>query len=63
MNFLCDKKLLIGIGIGIILATLIMTTVQVNHELSDAEIEKRARELGMKYESEMKVIFSDEGVE
>jgi hypothetical protein len=49
-------------GIGIILATLVMTTVQINHELSDAEIEKRARKLGMKYENEMKVIFSDEGV-
>ncbi|NEZ45911.1 hypothetical protein FDF74_01645 [Clostridium niameyense] len=55
-NFLCDRKILIGIGIGIILSTGIMTSVKINYNLSRSEIEKKAMDLGMKYPEEMKVI-------
>lgn len=45
------------------MATLVMINVKINYQLSDSEIERRAREKGMKYEYEMKVIFGEEGVE
>lgn len=41
------------------IATFIMINVQINVNLSKAEIEKRAREYGMEYKGEHKVIESD----
>ncbi|GLC32370.1 hypothetical protein [Clostridium omnivorum] len=39
-----------------IVATLIMIGVKINYQMSNAEIEKRARGLGMDYPTEFKVI-------
>ncbi|MDI0266989.1 flagellar protein [Clostridioides difficile] len=50
-----DKKVLLGIGIGILISTLCIMLFS-NNDMSKAEIEKKARELGMKYASEMKVL-------
>lgn len=52
-----DKKVLIGIGIGMILATIIILIFNQNTKMSDAEIEKAARGLGMHYESECKSLI------
>ena len=45
-----------GIGIGMIVATLIMTGVNINYSLSNAQIEAKARVLGMQYPQDFKVI-------
>ncbi|MCC0688069.1 flagellar protein [Clostridioides sp. ES-S-0108-01] len=52
---LFDKKVFLGIGIGILISTLCIMLFS-NNDMSKAEIEKKARTLGMKYESEMKVL-------
>ncbi|HGM3507983.1 TPA: flagellar protein [Clostridioides difficile] len=52
---LFDKKVLLGIGIGILISTLCIMLFS-NNDMSKAEIEKKARALGMKYASEMKVL-------
>lgn len=39
-----------------IIATAIMTGVKINYQMSKAEIEKKARGIGMDYPSEFKVI-------
>ncbi|WP_227842630.1 flagellar protein [Clostridioides sp. ZZV14-6150] len=52
---LFDKKVLLGIGIGILISTLCIMLFS-NNDMSKAEIEKKARTLGMKYASEMKVL-------
>lgn len=58
MVFLCDKKILIGIGIGIIIGTLSMTGFSLNDALSRSQIEEKAKGYGMHYSDECKVIFS-----
>ena len=55
-SFLSDKRLLVGIGIGMIIATLIMTGVNINYSFSSAQIESKARALGMQYPQDFKVI-------
>ncbi|NMS89652.1 flagellar protein [Clostridioides difficile] len=54
-TLLFDKKVLLGIGIGILISTLCIMLFS-NNDMSKAEIEKKARALGMKYASEMKVL-------
>lgn len=39
-----------------ILATTVMITVKIDYNLSKSQIESRARDLGMEYPQEMKVI-------
>ena len=48
-NFLCDKKLIIGMGIGMIISALLMSTVSYNKSISDSKIEEKARGLGMHF--------------
>ena len=55
-DFLSDKRLLVGIGIGMIIATLIMTGVNINYSFSSSQIETKARALGMQYPQDFKVI-------
>ncbi|WP_123053514.1 hypothetical protein [Clostridium sp. JN-1] len=61
IDFLSDRKLLIGIGIGIIMATFIMIGTKVNYQMSKTQIEDKARGMGMIYPEEVKVI-NDKGV-
>jgi uncharacterized membrane protein YciS (DUF1049 family) len=56
IDFLSDRKILIGIGIGMIIATLVMGGVKINLQMSNAEVEKKARGLGMDYPTEFKVL-------
>lgn len=45
-----------GIGIGILIATVVMSGVKLASNVNDAEIERRAKGLGMDYPSEFRVI-------
>ena len=63
IDFLNDRKLLIGVGIGLIIATILMWGYKSNQELSKARIEEKAMEYGMKYPDEVKTIFDKEDVE
>ena len=56
-----DKKILLGVGIGLILGVIFMLTYKSTIGLSDSEIENRARDMGMIYKSEQKTIFNEEG--
>jgi hypothetical protein len=47
---------LLGIGIGIIIATLTMASIKKDVIISDAHVEERARILGMNYPGEEPVI-------
>ncbi|MDD6772250.1 hypothetical protein [Inconstantimicrobium porci] len=49
--------MLIGIGIGIIIGTSVMFMSDRQHALSKAKVEEKAREYGMIYRDEVKVIF------
>jgi len=54
---LLDRKLLIGVGIGMIISTIIMAGVKINYQMSDEEVIMRARKLNMQFPSEMKAIY------
>ncbi|MBS5951859.1 MAG: hypothetical protein KIC47_16375, partial [Clostridium sp.] len=56
-NFLSDRKILMGIGIGMIITVILMLGVNYSGEISDANIEEKARGLGMHYNDECKVLF------
>lgn len=61
VDFFSDRKLLMGIGIGIIIATAVMIGTKVNYQMSKSQIEDKARSMGMIYPQEVKVI-NDKGV-
>ncbi|MCY6354023.1 hypothetical protein [Clostridium sp. ZS2-4] len=48
--------MLLGIGIGMIIGTTLMTNAKKRVELSQYQIEMKAREYGMEYKDEYKVI-------
>jgi len=50
-----DKKFSLVIGLGILIATLIISIFGAD-SMSKGEIEMKAREYGMKYPSEIKVL-------
>ena len=56
MDFLSDRRVLVGIGIGIIIGTAVMVNAKINVSISKTEIEMKAREYGMEYKGEHKVI-------
>lgn len=56
--FFSDRKILIGIGIGILIATFVMSGVKIKYEMSKSQIEDKARSMGMEYPDEIKVINS-----
>jgi len=47
---------LVGIGIGMLIATIFMLNVKININLSRSQIEMRARDYGMEYKGEHMVI-------
>ncbi|WP_333860429.1 hypothetical protein [Clostridium sp.] len=51
---------MIGIGIGILIATFVMSGVKIQYEMSKSQIEDKARSMGMKYPDEVKVINDKE---
>ncbi|MBE6053315.1 MAG: hypothetical protein E7212_05275 [Clostridium sartagoforme] len=56
-NFLTDRKILMGIGIGMVLSSLVMFGYSNKNKMSDNEIEEKARGFGMHYSDECKVLF------
>lgn len=62
MNFLCDRKILAGIGIGLIIGVVSMLGFKYNTSLTRAQIEEKAKGYGMDYPSEFKVLNSDKDV-
>ena len=58
-----DRKILLGVGIGLIIGVICMIGYKSTIGLSDSQIEQRARDLGMIYKSEQKSIFNSEGEE
>lgn len=61
MSFFIDKRIFLGIGIGLILGVTFMIGYKYTINLSDSQIEQRARDLGMIYENERKSILKGEG--
>lgn len=55
-----DKKIILGIGMGLVLGVICMFGYTYTINLSDSQIEEKARDLGMIYESESKSIFKGE---
>jgi hypothetical protein len=55
IDILTDKKFTLGIGIGILIATIVIT-IWGGNPMSKLEIEMKARSYGMKYPSEIKVL-------
>lgn len=56
-----DRKILLGVGIGLVLGVAFMIGYKSTIGLSDRQIEDKARNLGMIYKNEQKAIFSGEG--
>ena len=56
-DFLSDRKVLMSIGIGIFIGTSVMLMSDRQQALSKAKVEEKAREYGMIYRDEVKVIF------
>ncbi len=54
---ICDRKVLMGIGIGVVFTTILIMGFSTSKDISDSEIEERARGFGMHYEDECKVLF------
>jgi len=52
---LLDGRLLVGLGVGIIIATILLSAAP-KKGLSPMEIEVRARAMGMVYEDEIRAI-------
>jgi hypothetical protein len=55
MKFLFKPTVVMGIGLGIMM-TCITIMILKNSVYSDYEIEKKARELGMKYPDEIRAL-------
>ena len=54
-SIIIDNKFLLGVGIGMLIATLVITLTSED-SMNKSEIEMKAREYGMKYPSEVKVL-------
>lgn len=60
ISFLIDKRIFLGIGIGLVLGVICMFGYKYTVNISDSQIEEKARALGMIYESESKSILKGE---
>lgn len=50
---------MLGIGIGIIVATLLMSTLNNNKQYTDEQIIQKAKDLGMQFPEDFKVISKE----
>ena len=50
-----DKKFLLGLGLGMIISVILIFKSSYSYSISDAEVEKRALQMGMTYEENRKV--------
>lgn len=53
-----DKKFILGLGIGLIISAVLMSSVKSNN-ISKYEIERKAQELGMMYPDDVKAFFNN----
>lgn len=60
LNFLFDRKIFIGIGIGMIISTFIIIGTKRDLNYDKATIEQKARGMGMEYPGEMRVLPNKE---
>lgn len=60
LGFCLDRRILIGFGIGLITATLLLSGSSYHNSLSKAQIEEKARSYGMQYSDEQKVLLKKE---
>lgn len=56
--YLSDKKFILGLGIGLIISAVLMSSVKSNN-ISKYEIERKAQELGMMYPDDVKAFFNN----
>ena len=61
LDIICDKKVLLGIGIGLVIGVISMLGYKYEASLSDAQIEEKARALGMHTSNDSKVLFNEGG--
>lgn len=55
-NLISYRMLIIGIGIGLIIATVLFMTFGVTRQLTKFQIEEKAKSFGMDYPQDFKVI-------
>jgi|GEM_PF-2241723 len=55
-----DKRICLGIGIGLVIGGICMFGYKYTVNLSDSQIEEKARDLGMIYKNESKSILKGE---
>ena len=60
LDVICDKKVLLGIGIGLVIGVISMLGYKYEASLSDAQIEEKARALGMHTSDDCKAFFNEE---
>jgi hypothetical protein len=53
---LLDKKVILGLGIGFIICGLLMIAMP-RPQISNVEVEKRARDMGMVYPDDVKALY------
>lgn len=57
---LCDRKILFGIGLGIIMAVCFTLPIKFDNKMSAGEIEIEAKKLGMSYPDEIKINIGED---
>lgn len=50
---------MIGIGIGLIMACILLAGAKINYEMSKGQIEIKASGYGMRYPEDMPIIIKD----
>ncbi|HBM81484.1 MAG TPA: flagellar protein [Clostridiaceae bacterium] len=57
MGYLFDSRVILGVGIGFIISAVIFMVIPKKN-ISKIEVEKKARAMGMIYQSEVKALYN-----
>lgn len=57
--YIKDTRFLTGLGVGIVITALLLS-LNPSYNLSKLEVEKKARNMGMKYPDEIKAYFNND---
>ncbi len=57
--YIKDTHFLTGLGVGIVITALLLS-LSPSYKLSKLEVEKKARNMGMKYPDEIKAYFNND---
>ena len=60
LDLLCDRKILFGIGLGIIMTVCFTLPIKFDNKMSAGEIEIEAKKLGMSYPDEIKINIGED---